>query len=236
MAASQRPAAAVTSAAPGRCGFRSQPGPVGGHRLDRHRLRRARSQGRSHRVGETGRPGPGRGDLLGHSLQPDHLVCGRSGQLAELGRGGQRLRGEAGVHTHRRQPSGGQEAPVHFGCAQLGPAGDVVSQFGVRRQAQDGRAQPPERETRLGVEHRTAWPARPLGQQPFHRRPVHVTLQHPVTVVVHQGLVHPAKGQFRRFVRQVHHDPPINSASGLNLFVPSRVTRIGSISSGGDLP
>ena len=49
-------------------------------------------------------PTPAAATLLGHPLQPDDLVRGRARQVAELGRGGDRLRDVAGVHAQRRRP------------------------------------------------------------------------------------------------------------------------------------
>ncbi len=174
-----------------------QPGPVGGDRLDRHRVRGAGGQGGAHRVGEAARADPGRGHVLGHALQPDDLARGRPGQLAELSRGSHRLRGVAGVHAQRGQPGRHHEAPAHLGRAELGPARGVVGQLGVRRQAEDGRAQPPEREPGLGVEHRAARPARALGQQRLQRGLVRVAVQDAVTMVVNQRLFRHAAEQFR---------------------------------------
>ena len=64
--------------------------------------------------------------VLGHPLEPDDLVRGRARQPAELRRGGDRFRGEAGVHAHRGHPGPHQEPLAHLGRAELGPAGDVV--------------------------------------------------------------------------------------------------------------
>ena len=148
-----------------------------------------------HRLGEAVRADPGRDHVLGHPLQPDDLVRGRARQPAEFGRGGDRFRGEAGVHAQRGQPGRGQEALAHLGRAELGPADHVVGQFGVRRQAEDGRAQAAEREPGLRVEHRAARPPRALVQQRLERGLVRVAVQHPVTVVIDQGLFRDAGEQ-----------------------------------------
>ena len=65
----------------------------------------------------------------------------------------------------------------------------VVAEFGVRRQAEDRRAEPPERQPGLRVEHRAAGQPVALGQHRLERGHVRVAAQHPVAVVVDEGLL-----------------------------------------------
>jgi len=115
-------------------------------------------------------------------------VRGRARQVAQLGRGGDRLRDVTGVHAQHGRPGGRQEPLAHLGRAQFGPPGYVVAGFGVRRQAEYRRAEPPERQPGLRVEHRTTRPAIALGQHRLKRGHVRIAAQHPVAVVVDQGL------------------------------------------------
>ena len=170
-------------------GPKIETGPVRGDRLDPDRRCGPGGQRGPDRVGEPVRAHPRRHHVLGHPLQPDDLVRGRAGQVAELGRGGNRLRDVAGVHAQHRRPGGQQEPLAHLGGAQFGPPGHVVAQFGVRRQAEDRRAEAAEHEPGLRVEHRAAGPARAFGQHRLQRGHVGVAAQHPVAVVVDEGLL-----------------------------------------------
>ena len=184
-----------------------QSGPVGGDRF--HADRRAapdpaggaRGQRGAYRVGETVRAHPGRDHVLRGPLQPDDLMRGRARQVAEFVRRGQRLRGEAGVHAQHGNPGRRQEPLAHLGRAELGSPGRVVGQLGVRRQAEDRRAQPAEREPGLRVEHRAARPARALVQHRLERGLVGVPAQHPVAVVIDQRLFGDAGEQCFPFAR-----------------------------------
>ena len=114
-------------------GVQVQPGPVGGDRLDPDRRRGPGGQRRAHRVGEAGRADPGRDHVLGHPLEPDDLVRGRARQPAELGRGGDRLRGVPGVHAQRgsSRPRPGTACSPRWRRARCGGA----RSRGVRRAA-----------------------------------------------------------------------------------------------------
>ena len=101
------------------------------------------------------------------------------------------------VSTHSTDSPAAQEPLAHLGGAEFGPPGHVVANFGVRRQVEDGRAEPPEHEPGLRVEHRTARPARTLVQHRLERGLVRVPAQHPVAVVVDQGLFGDAGQQVR---------------------------------------
>ena len=98
-----------------------------------------------------------------HLLEPDDDPAAGSVEAREagqLGRPGEPLGGEAGVHGEDVGPGGGQEPAVHLGGAELTAPTQVVRGRGVRLEVEQRRAPAADGEPGMRVEHGRVPPSR----------------------------------------------------------------------------